>query len=194
MTDIIEGAEASLEFTDGKVVKKRHRKDYRHPELDRKIREERTEQEAQVMRAARQNGVNVPRVEKLDEETLEIEEIEGEQLKDVLEDSLEAMEDLGRNTARLHDAGIIHGDLTTRNAMLSGENGVFLIDFGLAFRSDRIEDRAIDIHLLKQVLESSHPGVEKQAWGKFLKGYTEHEDSEEVLERLEEVEKRGRYK
>ncbi|MFB6190096.1 MAG: KEOPS complex kinase/ATPase Bud32 [Candidatus Nanohaloarchaea archaeon] len=189
----IEGAEARLEFTDSKVVKQRHRKNYRHPDLDRKIREERTEQEARVMREARKNGVTVPRVEKTGSDTLEMDEIDGDQLKDVLEDNLDAVKLLGENAAKLHQADIIHGDLTTRNAMLSGEE-LFLIDFGLAFRSPRTEDKAIDIHLLKQVLESSHPQVVESAWEKFLSGYRSYEDSGEVLERLEEVEQRGRYK
>lgn len=189
----MEGAEARLEFTDGNVVKKRHRKNYRHPELDRKIREERTEQEARVMREARKNGVNVPEMKKKGSDTLEMDEIDGDQLKDTLEEEPEAMKDLGENTARLHNAGIIHGDLTTRNAILSGGE-VFLIDFGLSFRSPRTEDKAIDIHLLKQVLESSHPGVADSAWENFLDGYKKYEDSGEVLERLEEVEQRGRYK
>ncbi|MFB6213039.1 MAG: KEOPS complex kinase/ATPase Bud32 [Candidatus Nanohaloarchaea archaeon] len=194
MTETIEGAEATLKFRDDSVVKKRHSKNYRHPELDEKIREERTEREARLMREARKNGVNVPGVEKTGDDTLEIEEIDGEQLKDALDRDSDAMELLGENAAKLHDAGIIHGDLTTRNAILSVSGEVFLIDFGLAFRSNRAEDRAVDIHLLKQVLEPSHPGIADEAWQDFLDGYRSHEDSEEVLERLEEVEQRGRYK
>ncbi|MFB6147457.1 MAG: KEOPS complex kinase/ATPase Bud32 [Candidatus Nanohaloarchaea archaeon] len=190
--EVVEGAEARLEFTDDRVLKKRVRKKYRHPELDEKIREERTEKEARIMRDARENGVTVPRVDRATEDTLKIEKLQGEQLKDVLENNLDAMEELGENTAKLHEGGIIHGDLTTRNALLG--NQLYLIDFGLAFRSERTEDRAIDIHLLKQVLESSHPEVAKEAWERFLDGYREFDGSGEVLERLEEVEQRGRYK
>ncbi|MFT4868365.1 MAG: TP53 regulating kinase-like protein [Candidatus Nanohaloarchaea archaeon] len=102
------------------------------------------------------------------------------------------MKELGENVALLHSIDIIHGDLTTSNAIADEE--IYLIDFGLSFRSQRIEDRAVDIHLLKQVLESSHPEVSKEAWQNFLKGYSEYEDSEKVLEQLEEVEQRGRYK
>jgi Kae1-associated kinase Bud32 len=190
----MEGAEARLEFTDGKVVKERHSKDYRHPKLDTKIREERTEQEARIMREARKNGVNVPGVEKTGSDTLEMDEVDGSQLRDSLEDNLDAMRLLGENAAKLHGADIIHGDLTTRNAMLSENGQLFLIDFGLAFRSPRTEDKAIDIHLLKQVLESSHPEIADSAWDNFVEGYRDYGDSGEALERLEEVEKRGRYK
>ncbi|MFB6190897.1 MAG: KEOPS complex kinase/ATPase Bud32 [Candidatus Nanohaloarchaea archaeon] len=194
MTETIEGAEAKLEFRDDSVVKKRHSKNYRHPDLDEKIREERTEREARLMREARKNGVNVPGVEKTGDDTLEIEEIDGEQLKDALDRNSDAMEQLGENAARLHEADMIHGDLTTRNAMLSESGTVLLIDFGLASRSSRTEDKAVDIHLLKQVLESSHPGIAEEAWQKFLEGYRGYGDSEEVMERLKEVEQRGRYK
>jgi tRNA A-37 threonylcarbamoyl transferase component Bud32 len=51
----------------------------------------------------------------------------------------------------------------------------------------------VDIHLLKQVLNSSHPAVVEEAWNRFLDGYRP-ENRDEILEQLEEVEKRGRYK
>lgn len=187
----MQGAEATVEIN-GSVVKKRERKNYRHQKLDEKIRKERTGKEKKMMKEARKNSAKVPEVEQEDDFTLQIEKIDGEQLKDVLEDSIEAMEELGANTAKLHGADIIHGDLTTRNAILSDE--LYLIDFGLASRSQRVEDRAVDIHLLKQVLESSHPEVAEEAWEKFVEGYQSYDKSGKVLERLEEVEKRGRYK
>jgi len=103
------------------------------------------------------------------------------------------MKSYGTNIAYLHSTEIIHGDLTTSNAMVS--NGeLYVIDFGLSFRSQRLEDKAVDIHLLKQVLNSSHPEVAERAWQKFVEGYSEYEKSDEVLEQLEDVEKRGRYK
>ena len=103
------------------------------------------------------------------------------------------MNNYGQNIAYLHSADIIHGDLTTSNAMtLDGE--IYIIDFGLSFRSQRSEDKAVDIHLLKQVLNSSHPEVAKKAWRNFIDGYTEYEKSDEVLEQLKDVEERGRYK
>ena len=48
----------------------------------------------------------------------------------------------------------MHGDLTTKNAIIHGDRLV-LIDFGLSFISDRLEDRGEDIHLLKQAIKSS---------------------------------------
>lgn len=182
------GAEATVEVND-EVVKKREPKKYRHPELDERLRTERTSTEARIMKAARKHGANVPPVEKVDETTLEMEKVNGEPLKDVIEP--EHLRAYGRNVAYMHSADIIHGDLTTSNAILGGE--LYVIDFGLSFRSQRIEDRAVDIHLLKQVLESSHPELE-DSWKQFVKGYSEYDQSDEVLEQLEDVESRGRYK
>lgn len=188
----VKGAEATLEIN-GNVVKRREPKKYRDQELDQKIRKERTEMEIRLLKEARKHDASVPEVEQVDDHVLEMERIDGEQLKDVLEDNLEAMGELGRNTARLHQADIIHGDLTTRNAMLGDK--LYLIDFGLSFRSQKIEGRAVDIHLLKQVLESSHPEIAEKAWQNFLEGYRdEYGEGKKVLERLEEVEGRGRYK
>lgn len=185
------GAEATVETVNGKVLKKREPKKYRHRELDNKIREERTETEVKLMKEAIKYGVNAPRPEKISEAEIEMEEIDGRPLKEVIEERPELLKEMGENVAKLHSSDIIHGDLTTSNALV--EEKVFLIDFGLSFRSQRVEDRAVDIHLLKQVLNSSHPKVAEEAWNSFLEGYRP-EDREEVLEQLEEVEKRGRYK
>lgn len=186
------GAEALIEITEDQVIKTREPKKYRHPELDRKIRRERTKTEARIMKKARIYGVNVPDITDSEDSLIEMEKIEGRPLKEVIEDELEKMKVLGENVALLHDTGIIHGDLTTSNAIV--DNQLCIIDFGLSFYSGRVEDRAIDIHLLKQVLNSSHPEVADESWKNFLEGYRNHEEAEKVLEQLKEVEKRGRYK
>lgn len=186
------GAEALIEITDDQVVKTREPKNYRHPELDQKIRRERTETEARIMKKARTYGVNVPEITGSEDSVIEMEKIGGQALKKVIEGTAKKMKNLGENVALLHDTGIIHGDLTTSNALV--DEDLYIIDFGLSFHSDRVEDRAVDIHLLKQVLNSSHPAVADEAWKSFLEGYRNHDESEEVLEQLKEVEKRGRYK
>jgi len=94
----------------------------------------------------------------------------------------------------LHNEGIIHGDLTTSNMMVS-EGEVFLIDFGLSFFSDKVEDKAVDLHLLRQAIESKHHTVYETAFAEVLKSYEENcENSKEVLKRFEIVESRGRNK
>ena len=109
------------------------------------------------------------------------------------------MQKLGRQVAKLHVANIIHSDLTTSNAILtesqipSTKSRVVLIDFGLSYISTKIEDRAVDLHLIKQALEAKHFQNHEALFQAFKKGY-KHEDSEKILERLEIVERRGRYK
>ena len=66
--------------------------------------------------------------------------------------------------------------------MSNGE--VTLIDFGLSEDSKSVEDRAVDLHLLKQILESSHPEHFDKAWENFLENYTP-DFREENLERME---------
>ena len=190
---MIKGAEATIEIEDDKVLKKREPKNYRHSELDNKIRTDRTSTEVRLIKDAKLHNVNAPEAEKVNDFTIEMENIDGSPLKDVLTDRLELMEDYGRNIGYLHSTEIIHGDLTTSNAMAS-EDELYVIDFGLSFRSQRLEDKAVDIHLLKQVLNSSHPEVMEEACQKFVEGYSNYERSKEVLEQLKEVEKRGRYK
>jgi Kae1-associated kinase Bud32 len=185
------GAEATVETDEGKILKNREPKKYRHRELDQKIREERSETEVKLMQEAIKYGVNAPRPEKKDSSTIAMEKIDGKLLKEVIDEKPELLEELGENVSKLHSTDIIHGDLTTSNVLVDEE--LFLIDFGLSFRSQRVEDRAVDIHLLKQVLNSSHPEIAEEAWKQFLNGYRPN-NREEVLNQLEEVEKRGRYK
>lgn len=190
---MIKGAEATIKIKEEKVIKRREPKEYRHPQLDSKIKEERTETEANLIEDARRHNVNTPKAEIIDDSTIELEKIEGKQLREVLEKRIKLMEKYGKNIAYLHSTDIIHGDLTTSNAMVSNKE-LYLIDFGLSFRSQRTEDKAVDIHLLKQVLNSSHPENVDEAWQIFIEGYQQYEESEEVLEQLKDVEKRGRYK
>jgi len=71
---------------------------------------------------------------------------------------------------------------------------IFFIDFGLGFISKKIEDRAVDVHLLKQALEARHFSHWEVLFDEFLKGYSNSKEAKKVLERLKEVEKRGRYR
>lgn len=105
----------------------------------------------------------------------------------------EIMKQVGESIAKIHDADIIHGDLTTSNMILSNER-VFFIDFGLGYISKKIEDKAVDLHLLKHALEAKHFKNWKILFEKFLEGYKKGKESKKILERLTAVEKRGRYK
>ncbi len=184
------GAEATVEVGDT-AVKKRPRKSYRHQDLDIRLRRERTEDEARLLERAEKYGVAVPGLVEDSEFELEMEAVDGDRLKNRLPDAA-VMEHLGREVARLHSCQIIHGDLTTSNVVVSGGEP-FLIDFGLAYTSERVEDRAVDIHLLHQVLRSSHPEIAAGSWDAFLEGYSELDGYDSVVDTVEDVRSRRRY-
>lgn len=70
---------------------------------------------------------------------------------------------------------------------------LYFIDFGLGFISERIEDRAVDLHLIKQALEAKHFSIHKEAEKIILDNYSS-KDKEKTLNQLKKVESRGRYK
>src|SRR3989344_1360668 len=82
-----------------------------------------------------------------------------------------------------------HGDLTTSNMILNNDK-LFFFDFGLGFESIRIEDKAVDLHLLRKAFESKHHKHAEEAFSFVLKGYND----KEVIDRLSKVSGRGRYK
>ncbi len=198
---ITRGAEAVLIRQGNKLVKRRISKGYRLKEIDEKLRLRRTRQEARLL--AKATGmVAVPRVLAVDEKKKELvmEYIGGKKLSEhldsmPLEKARMLCKKIGESIAKLHDANIIHGDLTTSNMIyVEKEDKVYFIDFGLGFHSTRIEDKAVDLHLLKQALEAKHFAHWQELFNAVIDGYSISENSAKVLERLEKVEKRGRYK
>ncbi|MBU4493256.1 MAG: Kae1-associated serine/threonine protein kinase, partial [Nanoarchaeota archaeon] len=116
-------------------------------------------------------------------------------LRDALNNTncVKLCKELGKKIAILHNNNIIHGDLTTSNMILNNE--IYFIDFGLSFFSDKTEDKAVDIHLLRQALESKHHEIFKNAFKAVLSGYKiKNPDYNIIIKRLEKVEARGRYK
>ena len=187
--EIARGAEAVLFLEEDKVRKTRITKGYRHKNLDLSLRASRTRREAKMLSKA---SVPVPNVYSVDKEKMEIvmEHIEGDKLSTSLEqmDYRSVMADVGKNVSQLHAGSIIHGDLTTSNMIFADK--LYLIDFGLAFTSDKAEDKAVDLHLLKQALESKHYTIAEECFSQVLKNY----DDKAVIARLKKVEARGRNK
>jgi len=190
---IAQGAEAILYKDKNKVIKERISKSYRIPEIDIKLRKERTKMEARILQKLIRTGANVPRVLKVNEakSTLELEHIAGTKIRDYLDESkdVHVFKQIAEQTELMHNSGIVHGDLTTSNMILKG-NKVYLIDFGLSEHSDRVEDKAVDLHLLKECLKSKHFDVWDACWRIF----ETHYKNKAVLDRLKKVEQRGRYK
>jgi len=194
-----QGAEAIISLENKVVKKQRIKKSYRIKEIDEKIRKLRTRSETKLLAKA-SKIIPVPKVISSDEKTKEIqmEFIDGDKLSESLDKfKLEKQKNIcrqiGKNVSKLHDANIIHGDLTTSNMILT-KNDLYFIDFGLGFISHKFEDKAVDIHLLKQALEAKHFKHWEALFGEFIKGYKKSEDAKIVFERLKAVEKRRRYR
>lgn len=178
------------------LVKDRTAKDYREKRLDDEIRKLRTKEEVFLIRKARERGVRTPVVYKVDRKGSRIvmEYIKGERLKDVLgKENIGLCRSVGENIARMHKAGIIHGDLTTSNILL--HNGVLVfIDFGLGFFSGKDEDKAVDLLVFKKTFMATHFALGK-GWGEIVKGYEKvyGKEGEKIVGRIAVIEKRGRY-
>ena len=197
-TIIARGAEAVITKTGNTITKTRIEKSYRYPQLDQKIRKLRTRSEAKILEKIF-NIIPSPKIISSDEKnsTIEMKYILGKKLSDNLDkmkDYQKICKKIGENLAKIHDSNIIHGDLTTSNMILGKDNKVYFIDYGLSFNSPRIEDRAVDLHLIKQALEAKHPSISEIAFKSVIEGYQKSKNAKRTIEQLEKVEKRGRYK
>ena len=195
---IKKGAEADIfvmEWAGRKAVSKvRTPKTYRHAELDIAIRKQRTVHEANFISAAKRAGIVSPFVYFVDPVNSEIimEYVGGQNVKDAL--TPESCREMGRYAALLHASNVIHGDLTTSNFIHDGKRLV-LLDFGLAYYSERTEDAATDLRLIKEVFASAHV-KSRGAFEKFTEGYRSvagKKRTDRILENVREIEQRGRY-
>ncbi|MGD2248617.1 MAG: KEOPS complex kinase/ATPase Bud32 [Candidatus Methanofastidiosia archaeon] len=201
MNLIRKGAEADLylaEFEDiyfpwnkeKILIKKRVSKGYRIPELDFELRLKRTLHEAKLLHEAKKY-VNTPFVYEVNKKecTIVMQYIEGFRAKENL--NTEIAFKIGLNISRLHTGGIIHGDITTSNIIVKS-NQIYFIDFGLGEFTKEIEAQAVDLHLLKQTLKSTHHEHWKTLWSTILKGY-QKVNFDQIIDRISDIEKRGRY-
>jgi len=201
------GAEASLflEEWHGRrvIMKRRLEKRYRLSELDEVIRSQRTLREPQLIHRAKEAGVPTPTVFLVDttDANIIMEYVEGDQVKRVLDglsraERLRLCRHIGEMIGRLHTHGIIHGDLTTSNMILTSGGKVFFVDFGLGERSVELEARGVDLHLMKRALQSTHYRYADECFETVLEGYSEIVGAgvaKAVLEKIREIERRGRY-
>jgi len=192
---IAQGAEAKIILLGKNIIKNRIPKSYRLKELDEKIRKSRTKAETKLLEKA-SKIISAPTAKQTEFDKIKMPFIRGEKLSehlDSLKDKKEVCIEIGKSIAKLHNSEIIHGDLTTSNMILKNKH-VYFIDFGLGYISNKLEDKAVDLHLLKQALEAKHFKCWKELWTSVEKGYKASKDSKKVLGRLTAVERRGRYK
>ena len=201
--EIARGAEALLTEArwDGTLVVRKERvaKGYRLPELDVRLRQQRTALEAGLLDRAKRAGVAVPRVLEATKDTLLLERIAGSRLKEALNaapaaERAKMARGFGRSLGLLHATGVAHGDTTTSNALWS-DGRVWLIDFGLGRASRKPEDFATDLYVLHEALKAAHYPVLKPVWAAVLRGYRDTlPEARAVEQQLAKVEQRRRYK
>ena len=196
---ITKGAEANIILKENKIIKERIKKSYRIKEIDDSLRKKRTKSEIKLLEKA-SKIINSPKpTPNKDSYKIEMPLIEGDKISENLnllkkEKQIEVLEKIGESVAKLHENNLIHGDLTTSNMILKDDK-IWFIDFGLGFVSTKAEDKAVDIHLLKEALEAKHFMNSKELFEIFKKSYEKHyKNSKKVFERLIAVEKRGRYR
>lgn len=203
---IAKGAEASLYLDDfyGHPVIRKHRrpKAYRHPQIDTKLRLDRTIREARLLSVARRAGIATPIIYQIDVDsaTIVMEYINGQRVKELLPQISKAkrrrlFHEIGKAIGQLHRHEVTHGDLTTSNMLQLSSKIIYFIDFGLATITQSIEDYGTDLHLLRRALLSTHYPHWEHCYRAFQEGYklTFGERSSDVFRKVEAIESRGRY-
>jgi len=199
---IKKGAEGDLFLTiwnkQKAVLKARKEKNYRNSQLDNRIRKQRTIRESKIISEVKSFGISTPLVYFVDIKNCAIlmQYIRGTLIHDLPKSKLTLIcKKIGQVVGTMHKNGIMHGDLTTSNFILSHDK-IFVIDFGLSIRTKKPEDHAVDLRLFKEILNSAHVSVMKNAWKNFLQGYkiaVGISRFNKVTNLVSVIESRGRY-
>ncbi|MDD4352859.1 MAG: bifunctional N(6)-L-threonylcarbamoyladenine synthase/serine/threonine protein kinase [Candidatus Nanoarchaeia archaeon] len=187
------GAEAIIrKINDEELIKDRIKKNYRLEEIDDKLRISRTKIEFSILKKVIQKKILVPKVWDLEKFSFKMQYLKGELIRDYLHNCInkkKLFKIIGKQINLMHENNIVHGDLTTSNMILVKDD-VYFIDFSLGGLSGKLEDKAVDLHLIKQALIAKHNDCWKECFDEILSQYK----NKEVLNKLKSVEKRGRKK
>lgn len=199
---IKKGAEADIYQTvwqnSNAILKIRKTKNYRNSSLDSKIRKQRTTKESQIISQVKSFGIPAPLVYfvNLKNTSIIMQEIPGKPVHDLSEPKIiQLSKTIGKLVGMLHKNGIMHGDLTTSNFIFF-KNNVYVIDFGLSQNTIKPEDHAVDLRLIKEILNSAHAKIMVPAWKNFLLGYKSVVGSGnyvKITKLVSDIESRGRY-
>jgi len=180
------------------IIKSRKKKDYRNPSLDQRIRKQRTIRESEIISEVKSYGISTPLIYSVDSKkcTILMQYVMGKLVNALSEMKIiQSCKEIGKIVGTMHKNGIMHGDLTTSNFIITTEK-IFVLDFGLALKTNKPEDHAVDLRLFKEILNSAHAKIMKKAWRNFLKGYKTVVGSErfnKVTNLVTVIESRGRY-
>jgi N6-L-threonylcarbamoyladenine synthase/protein kinase Bud32 len=181
------------------VIKQREPKAYRAKQLDVSLRRSRTKNETNIMLKAAAAGVRVPTVYMIGDYEIWMEQLEGELLREK-KIPPEQYVTIGKILAKLHKAGIAHGDFTPANIFICDDRNdnkdkndnkdriqFAVIDFGLSTISRDLEEQAVDVLLMQKA-------IDEKSYRYFIEGYKQdYERWKEVLQRADEIKRRGRY-
>lgn len=185
----LKGAEAlmlEVEFAGLRTLRKyRNQKKYRPTALDEMIRSTRTRSEARLIHKARLAGVRVPHIYYVNKDSIYLQKIDAKNL-DMQKMEREYVMEAARYLARLHGADIVHGDFTPANLMVDREGQMYVIDFGLGFVSNDLEDFAVDVLTMLNSLENGSARL-------FFNQYRKHA-KKDITKKLEKIQSRGRYR
>ncbi|VEN56360.1 unnamed protein product [Callosobruchus maculatus] len=187
------------------IAKERFKKAYRHEVLDDLLTKERIKAESRAAVRCKMAGIRTPTIYLVDcnRRTIFMEYFAYSiTAKEFIENTPQSTNntlelfsvELGKLLGRMHEANIIHGDLTSSNVLVvNKQDKIVLIDFGLARVESNIEDKAVDLYVLERALLSTHSVAEK-LFINILDGYLANykQGGKEVLKKLEEVRARGR--
>ncbi|VEN56359.1 unnamed protein product [Callosobruchus maculatus] len=197
------------------IAKERFKKAYRHEVLDDLLTKERIKAESRAAVRCKMAGIRTPTIYLVDcnRRTIFMEYFAYSiTAKEFIENTPQSTNntlelfsvELGKLLGRMHEANIIHGDLTSSNVLVVNKQDkkvfsnmecleIVLIDFGLARVESNIEDKAVDLYVLERALLSTHSVAEK-LFINILDGYLANykQGGKEVLKKLEEVRARGR--
>jgi TP53 regulating kinase and related kinases len=199
---IKKGAEADIYTGTWKnsksLFKIRKIKNYRNSTLDSKIRKQRTIKESQMLSLVKSFGIPTPLVYfvNLEKSMIVMQEIPGKSVHDLPElKIIEIAKQIGKLVGLLHKNGVMHGDLTTSNFILF-KNIIYMIDFGLSQNTIKPEDHAVDLRLIKEILNSAHAKIMESSWKNFLLGYKSvvgNAYQTKIVKLVSDIESRGRY-
>ena len=199
---IKKGAEADIYQTKWEnskaILKIRKSKIYRNPLLDKKIRKQRTIKESQIISQVKSTGIPAPLIYfvNLEKSSITMQEIPGKPVHDLPNSKIISLsKDIGKLVGTMHKNGIMHGDLTTSNFIFF-KNTLYVIDFGLSQNTIKPEDFAVDLRLIKEILNSAHAKIMKEAWKNFLQGYKSvvgNSKYVKIIKLVSDIESRGRY-
>ncbi|KAK7200363.1 protein kinase [Novymonas esmeraldas] len=215
------------------LCKHRFVKRYRNPNLDERLRSQRTHHEARALERCVKVGIRAPRLLGADYiNTFLVMSYEaGPTVKEALDAEHTAasssapppvatalLRGIGVVVARLHNANIVHGDLTTSNfictcealaaSRVAGASGgdtaatvpateaqglptaddLVVLDFGLISDKFSVEERAVDLYVLERAIASTHPYLAACASDAIVDGYRSAVDPKKGEETMRRLE------